>query len=51
MGRWVCGGEPSLVRDVDGSLLFSARSAGEAHFDVAVWRSADNGETWELIIY
>ncbi|MCK5734641.1 MAG: exo-alpha-sialidase [Candidatus Latescibacteria bacterium] len=43
--------EPSLIRDVDGSLLFSARSNGKALFDAAVWRSADNGETWEQIIY
>lgn len=50
-GRWVCGGEPSLVGDVDGGLLFSARSAEQAHFDIAVWRSTDNGETWEQIIY
>jgi len=47
--------EPSLIRDVDGSLLFSARSdcsvlPGIA-FDAAVWRSTDNGETWEQIIY
>ncbi len=50
-GKWVFGGEPSLIRDSDGSLLFSARSADEAKFDIAVWRSADNGETWEQIIY
>jgi hypothetical protein len=50
-GKWVCGGEPSLIRDSDESLLFSARSADEANFDVAVWRSTDNGETWEQIIY
>ena len=50
-GKWVCGGEPSLIRDMDGSLLFSARSADEANFDMAVWRSTDNGDTWEQIIY
>jgi hypothetical protein len=50
-GNWVCGGEPSLIRDMDGSLLFSARSADEANFDVAIWRSTDNGEAWEQIIY
>ena len=43
--------EPSLIRDEDGNLLFSARSNGKALFDAAVWRSADNGETWEQIIY
>ena len=50
-GKWVCGGEPSLIRDGDGSLLFSARSSGEANFDAAVWHSTDNGETWEQVIY
>lgn len=50
-GHWICGGEPSLIRDADGSLLFSARSAGEAIYDMAVWRSTDSGETWEQIIY
>lgn len=43
--------EPSLIRDTDGSLLFSARSSGEITFDAAVWRSTDNGETWEQVIY
>ena len=48
-------GEPSLIRDADGSLLFSARSdcsvlPGIA-FDAAVWHSADNGETWKQVIY
>ena len=51
-GGW---GEPSLIRDVDGSLLFSARSPGNEElgfaFDVAVWSSKDNGETWKQIIY
>ncbi len=50
--RW---GEPSLIRDGNGDLLFSARSdcsvlPGVA-FDAAVWRSTDNGETWEQVIY
>jgi hypothetical protein len=50
--RW---GEPSLIRDGEGSLLFSARSdcsvlPGIA-FDAAVWRSMDNGATWKQIIY
>ena len=50
-GPWVEGGEPSLIRDVDGSLLFSARSAGEANYDMAVWRPTDSGETWKQIVY
>jgi hypothetical protein len=47
--------EPSLIRDTDGSLLFSARSDWRAWpeiaFDVVVWRSIDNGKTWEQVIY
>ena len=49
--------EPSLIRDVDGSLLLSARSFcnsshdAPAAFDIAVWRSTDNGQTWQQIIY
>ena len=47
--------EPSLIRDGDGSLLFSARSSDKADlgiaFDAAVWRSVDNGKTWEQVIY
>ncbi len=48
-------GEPSLIRDGNGDLLLSARSdcsvlPGIA-FDAAVWRSTDNGETWEQVIY
>ena len=44
--------EPSLIRDVDGALLFTARLCGDAVEDhaVRVWRSADNGRTWALII-
>ncbi|MFH1007715.1 MAG: sialidase family protein, partial [Candidatus Latescibacterota bacterium] len=51
LGAWVCGGEASMIRDADGSLLFSARSSGAANFDAAVWRSADDGETWKQVIY
>ena len=47
--------EPSLVREPDGSLLFSARSADRAHssiaFDVAVWQSRDNGRSWTQVLY
>jgi len=52
--RWT---EPSLIRDVDGSLLLSARSFcnssmdAPAAFDIAVWRSTDNGQTWQQVIY
>lgn len=47
--------EPSLIRVADGNLLFSARSADRAEptiaFDIAVWRSIDNGETWNKVIH
>lgn len=44
-------GEPSLIRDVDGSLLFSARGSGNENFTVAVWRSLDDGKTWKQVIH
>ena len=44
---WV---EPSLIRDTDGALLFSARGYHDAGNLVRVWRSADGGATWEPII-
>ena len=43
--------EPTLIRDVDGSLLFTARFAYQA-FDeraIRVWRSTDR-KTWDKII-
>jgi hypothetical protein len=43
--------EPSLVRDVDDSLLFTSRgcfSAGENL--VRIWRSTDNGECWHVVV-
>jgi len=44
--------EPSLVRDLDGSLLFTARAVYDdvAHRMIRIWRSSDNGETWEVTI-
>ena len=43
--------EPTLVRDIDGSLLFTARFAYEKFDEHAlrVWRSID-GRTWKLVI-
>ena len=47
-GMWA---EPSLIRDTDGSLLFTARGAyGDFDNLVRVWRSADNGRTWDVLI-
>jgi hypothetical protein len=52
--------EPSLVRDVDGSLLASARDpVGSVHAhnaspnenSIRVWRSTDGGRSWEKVIH
>ena len=50
--------EASAVRDLDGSLLFSARGGSPeasgtptASHDIRVWRSQDNGETWEKTVH
>ena len=44
--------EPSLTRDTDGSLLFTARTMGDETEDhvIRVWRSTDGGASWDLII-
>jgi hypothetical protein len=44
--------EPSLIRDLDGSLLMSARGAPQtaAINTVSVWRSTDGGAAWKQII-
>jgi hypothetical protein len=42
--------EPSLIRDTDGALLFTARNnhiAGKG--DIPLWRSRDAGRTWQLL--
>ena len=44
--------EPSLVRDTDGQLLFSARGSHEPDYnDIRVWRSQDKGETWSKTLH
>ena len=44
--------EPSLIRDTNGDLLFSARGKGGTRpHAIRVWRSRDGGETWEKIIH
>ena len=40
--------EPSLIRDVKGSLLFSARC--DAGGPISIWESADGGK-WKRLIY
>ncbi|MCG2659710.1 MAG: glycoside hydrolase [Kiritimatiellae bacterium] len=46
----VSSSEPSLIRDVDGSLLFTVRPADEHLSSILVWRSRDGGASWEIII-
>ena len=44
--------EPSLIRDTNGDLLFSARGKGGTRpHAIRVWRSRDGGETWKKIIH
>jgi hypothetical protein len=44
--------EPTLIRDVDDSLLLAARYGPEReHSDIRIWRSADGGKTWKKIIH
>jgi hypothetical protein len=45
------GSEPSLIRDADGSLLYSIRGAGEEGKAVRVWRSRDGGENWQQVLH
>jgi hypothetical protein len=40
--------EPTLIRDVDGALLFVARGDVGA---IRIWRSSDGGQTWTKIIH
>jgi len=43
--------EPSVVRDSDGSLLFTARGCyGLTNNHLKVWRSRDAAMTWDLVI-
>jgi len=54
-GEAVTWSEPSLVREADGSLLLSARSHDRADpiitFDIGIWRSTNNGNTWTQTVY
>ncbi len=43
--------EPSLIRDIDGSLLFHGRGRRESGPPIRIWRSRDEGQTWEKIIH
>ncbi len=44
--------EPSMVRDVDGALLFSVRGGHEPDYnDIRVWRLGDGEEAWAKVIH
>lgn len=44
--------EPTLIRDVDGSLLLTARGGRESTYnDIQIWRSKDGGRSWNKIIH
>ena len=44
--------EPSLIRDVDGSLLFSARNPHvNGMGDIPLWRSSDGGQGWDQVFF
>jgi hypothetical protein len=45
--HWI---EPSLVRDRDGALLFTARGHADAIESICIWRSADGGATWQQVV-
>lgn len=46
------GMEPSLIRDVDGSLLYSVRGNGKEEGQaVRVWRSCDGAKSWQLVLH
>lgn len=43
--------EPSLIRDTNGDLLYSARDGGKDSLPLmSVWRSKNNGNDWEYVI-
>ena len=43
-------GEATLVRDTDGSLLFTARGGGASENAMRLWRSADGGASWGKLL-
>jgi len=43
-------GEATLVRDTDGSILFTARGGGTSEKAMRLWRSADGGQSWEKLL-
>lgn len=43
-------GEATLVRDTDGSILFTARGSGASKKAMRLWRSADEGQSWEKLL-
>lgn len=45
------GMEPSLIRDIDGSLLYSVRGNRDEGQAVRVWRSSNGGQNWEQVLH
>ena len=43
--------EPSLVRDVDGELMLSARGRRNTGHPIRVWKSSDQGQKWKLAVF
>ena len=42
--------EPSIIRDVDGTLLLTARGRGDHAETLRVWESTDGGASWQLTL-
>ena len=43
--------EPTLVRDIDGELLFCARARNVDGHPMRVWKSSEQGTRWELVLF
>ncbi len=43
--------EPSLVRDIDGELLFCARATRQSGHPIRVWKSSEKGTRWKMVIF
>jgi hypothetical protein len=43
--------EPTLIRDTDGTLLFTARTYGDDLNAVRIWQSRDGGASWTTTVH
>ena len=43
--------EPTLVRDIDGEFLFCARAKNADGHPMRVWKSSEQGNKWDLIVF